>query len=72
MMIYLTRQNDVLDDVVFRFYGDTDRRIVETVLEANRALDLGSLGPHLPAGLSITLPDREPAKPAETLKRLWD
>ena len=68
-MIYLTRQNDVLDDVVFRFYGDTDRRIVETVLEANRGL--ADHGPVLPAGVSIELPEREPAA-TETLTRLWD
>lgn len=71
-MDYITRQNDILDDVVFRYYGDTDRRIVETVLEANRALDLGSIGPVLPAGMTITLPDRNPEPPVETLTRLWD
>lgn len=69
-MEYLTRQGDILDDVVFRFYGDTERRIVETVLEANRGL--ADHGPILPAGLTITLPDRNPEPPAETLTRLWD
>lgn len=69
-MTYLTRQDDILDDVVFRYYGDTERRIVETVLEANRGL--ADCGPVLPAGLAITLPDRAPEKPAETLTRLWD
>lgn len=68
-MEYITRQNDILDDVVFRYYGDTDRRIVETVLEANRGL--ADYGPELPAGLTITLPDRAP-EPAATLTRLWD
>lgn len=71
-MDYLTRQNDVLDDVVFRYYGDTDRRIVETVLEANRGLGLADFGPLLPAGLLITLPDRNPEAPAATLQKLWD
>ena len=69
-MLYLTRQNDILDDVVFRYYGDTSRRIVETVLEANRGL--ADHGPVLPAGLTITLPDRNPEPPAESLTRLWD
>ena len=68
-MEYLTRQNDLLDDVVFRYYGDTDRRIVEDVLEANRGL--ADYGPELPDGLTITLPERAPAA-AETLTRLWD
>jgi len=71
-MDYITRQNDILDDVVFRYYGDTDRRIVETVLEANRAIGLADHGPVLPAGITITLPDRAPEAPAETLTRLWD
>ena len=68
-MDYVTRQNDLLDDVVFRYYGDTDRRIVEDVLEANRGI--ADYGPELPAGLTITLPERAPAA-AETLTRLWD
>ena len=68
-MEYSTRQNDLLDDVVFRYYGDTDRRIVEDVLEANRGI--ADYGPELPAGLTITLPERAPAA-AETLTRLWD
>ena len=71
-MEYLTRQNDILDDVVHRYYGDTDRLIVERVLEANRALDLGNIEPVLPAGLLLTLPDRDPDAPVETLPRLWD
>lgn len=68
-MIYVTRQNDVLDDVVSRFYGDTERRIVEIVLDANRGL--ADHGPVLPAGVSIELPEREPTS-TETLTRLWD
>lgn len=67
-MIYVTRQNDVLDDVVFRFYGDTENRIVETVLEANQGL--ADLGPVLPAGVEIVLPAR-PVEAKNPLKRLW-
>jgi phage tail protein X len=68
-MTYRSKQDDVLDDVVFRFYGDTENGIVETVLEANPGL--ADLGPRLPAGVLIELPDR-PAAPAKTLTRLWD
>jgi phage tail protein X len=71
-MDYVTRQNDILDDVVHRYYGDTERRIVERVLEVNREIGLAEYGPVLPAGLTITLPDRDPDPPAETLTRLWD
>lgn len=69
-MTYLSKQNDILDDVVFRFYGDTDGRIVERVLEANPGL--ADHGPVLPAGIEIELPERDPSPPVQTLTRLWD
>jgi phage tail protein X len=69
-MDYLTRQNDILDDVVYRYYGDTDNRIVETVLESNRGL--ADYGPVLPAGVIIVLPDRVASQEAEKLQTLWD
>lgn len=68
-MDYITRQNDILDDVVFRYYGDLDNRAVETVLEANRGL--ADYGPALPAGLLITLPDRAPVQETKKLQTLW-
>lgn len=68
-MIYRTKENDVLDDVVFRYYGDTDNGIVELVLVSNEGL--ADLGPVLPAGVEITLPDR-PVTAKKTLQRLWD
>jgi len=68
-MTYRSKQNDVLDDVVARYYGDTDNGIVETVLEANPGL--ADLGPVLPAGIDIELPVR-PSAPAKNLTRLWD
>lgn len=67
-MIYTTREGDVLDDVVARYYGDTDNRIVETVLEANRGL--ADYGPVIPAGVDIELPER-PANAKAALTRLW-
>lgn len=70
MMTYTTKQNDVLDDVVFRVYGST-AGIVEQVLESNRALDLGRYA-RLPAGLVLTLPDVVPTTTAPQPKRLWE
>lgn len=67
-MIYTTRQDDVLDDVVARYYGDTENRIVETVLESNPGL--ADHGPILPAGIAIEFPAR-PAVTKNPLKRLW-
>ena len=66
---YKTKDGDVLDDIVHRFYGDTGNGIVETVLEANTGL--ADYGPVLPAGLSIALPER-PVTAADTLVRLWN
>lgn len=69
-MDYLTKQNDLLDDVVYRYYGDLENRAVETVLEANRGL--ADHGPMLPAGLTITLPDRVPTQETKKLQTLWN
>jgi phage tail protein X len=66
---YQTKQHDVLDDVVARYYGDTGSRIVETVLEANPGL--ADIGPVMPAGILIELPDR-PTPPTPARKKLWD
>lgn len=65
---YQTKDGDVLDDVVNRYYGDTKNGIVEMVLEANSGL--ADLGPILPAGVSISLPDR-PVTATDSLVRLW-
>ena len=64
--IYQTRTGDVLDDVVNRFYGRQDNRLVELVLEANR--DLAEQGPTLPAGLTIIFPDLPVAEPTERVQ----
>lgn len=71
MITYTTKDGDVLDDVVFRHYGYT-ADAVEAVLEANRALDLGSYGPQLPAGLVIELPDITPPVTNPQPTRLWE
>ena len=68
MTIFLTKQGDMLDDIVYRFYGDTDKRVVERVLEYNRGL--ADYGPTLPAGLSIRLPER-PTSSTAKMQFLW-
>ena len=67
-MTYTTKQDDVLDDVIHRYYGDTSNGIVELVLESNRGL--ADFGPILDAGIVIQLPAR-PAAAKKTLQRLW-
>lgn len=70
MTTYTTKQNDVLDDVVFRFYGFTDGA-VERVLEENRPLDLGQYD-RLPAGLVLIFPDIDPPVSTPQPTRLWE
>ena len=69
MATYRTSDGDVLDDVCRRFYG-REAGAVEAVLEANPGL--AELGPVLPAGTVIELPDLP--RPLETIPtvKLWD
>lgn len=64
---YKTRSGDVLDEICWRVYGDESRFI--DVLAANSAL--AELGPILPAGIDIVLPDL-PAKQTIKTVSLWD
>jgi phage tail protein X len=67
MIIYNTKDGDVLDDICYHFYGHLDGT-VEKVLEANDFL--GFQPPVLPAGLKIQLPEINDKKSTQTV-RLW-
>ena len=69
-MKYRTKQNDRLDQICFKHYGRVDGT-VEAVLDGNRGL--ANLGPLLPAGIVIELPELVAASTSkiETV-RLWD
>lgn len=69
MATYRTSDGDVIDDVCKRFYG-REAGAVEAVLEANPGL--ADLGPVLPAGIFVELPDLP--QPLETIPtvKLWD
>lgn len=54
---FLSSDGQTVDEIVFAYYGDTSGGIVEAVLEANAGL--AALGPFLPAGVQIILPDRD-------------
>ncbi len=69
MATYRTSEGDVIDAVCRRFYG-REAGAVEAVLEANPGL--AELGPVLPAGTLVELPDLpRPLETIETVK-LWD
>lgn len=63
---YTTRENDVLDEIVWRYYGRQDNGLVESVLEANRGL--ADYGPQLPPEITITLPDAPQPEPSKRLQ----
>ena len=63
---YTTRENDVLDEIVWRYYGAQDNGLLEAVLEANRGL--ADYGQELPTGLTITLPDAPTPEPSQRLQ----
>lgn len=64
---YRAKAGDVLDDVCRRHYGRND--MLTAVLTANKGL--AAIGPVMPAGLLITLPDA-PIPVATATLRLWD
>jgi phage tail protein X len=68
---YTTRQGDMIDAIVHRYFGAT-AGIVEQVIEANRSLALADYGPVLPAGLMIELPGVERKQEEKKVTRLWE
>lgn len=62
-------QGDTVDMICQRFYGATSG-YVEAVLDFNPGLS--ALGPVLPMGTRVSLPDVRPAETEITLVQLWD
>lgn len=67
-MRVIAQQFDTLDALCWRHYGRT-AGVTENVLRANPGLV--DLGPVLPHGHPVELPDR-PAQPTKPLLQLWD
>lgn len=74
MATYLTKMYDMLDRIVFDYYGDTNNNIVQYIIEQNPFLAKQPL--LLPRGLTINLPARPsattPGVPLIKQIRLWD
>lgn len=68
-LTYRTSDGDTADYIAWKYYGTQDGQVVEQLLEANPGL--ADLGPVLPAGVLVTLPEMEPATAAQVV-RLWD
>lgn len=65
----IARQGDTLDALCWRHYGRT-AGVVEAVLEANPGL--ADLGPILPHGQRVVLPEQAPQPQRQDLINLWD
>lgn len=63
-----SREGDMVDLIAWTAYGHREGT-AEAVLAANPGL--GGLGPVLPAGIEIALPDLSPP-PAPRQVRLWE
>lgn len=64
-----SQQGDTVDAICWRYYGRT-AGTVEAVLEANRGL--ADLGPVLPMGTQVTLPDVPATRENHRVVQLWD
>ena len=69
MAQYLTKAGDMLDEIAYRYYGNTNNKVVEHILEVN--FGISQYEALLPAGVLIELP--EVKQSTETRKvKLWD
>lgn len=62
-------QGDTVDSLCWQFYGRT-AGVTEAVLEANPGL--ADLGPLIPHGTPVTLPDAVPQAEQRQVVNLWD
>lgn len=65
----IAMQGDTLDAICWRHYGST-AGVVETVLDANPGL--ADLGPVLPHGTTVQLPDITTQQQTSSTVQLWD
>ncbi len=66
---YITKQGETVDMACAATYGRTGE-VTEAVLSANPGL--AALGPILPLGTVISMPDIADPSTAPILKQLWD
>lgn len=62
-------QNDTIDALCWRHYGRT-AGVTEAVLEANPGL--ADLGPILPQGVLVNMPEAQTTAPVRQTVNLWD
>ncbi len=69
MATVIANQGDTVDAICWRYYGRT-AGVTEAVLDANPGL--ADLGPVIPHGTAVTLPDAAPQAEQRQVVSLWD
>ena len=69
MASVIANQGDTVDVICWRYYGRT-AGVTEAVLDANPGL--ADLGPVIPHGTAVTLPDAAPQAEQRQVVNLWD
>ncbi|MEG2432907.1 MAG: tail protein X [Acinetobacter sp.] len=69
MAQYLTKTGDTLDEIAYRYYGNTNNKVVERILEVN--FGISQYEALLPAGVLIELPEVQQSTETRKVK-LWD
>lgn len=69
MATVIANQGDTVDAICWRYYGRT-AGVTEAVLDANPGL--ADLGPVIPHGTAVTLPDAAPQAEQRQVVTLWD
>ncbi|EPG6645808.1 tail protein X [Pseudomonas aeruginosa] len=69
MAAVIASQGDTVDAICWLYYGRT-AGVTELVLEANPGL--ADLGPIIPHGTQVTLPDAAPQAEQRQVLNLWD
>ena len=69
MAQYLTKAGDMLDEIAYLYYGNTNNKVVERILEVN--FSISQYDALLPAGVLIELPEVQQSTEPRKVK-LWD
>ncbi|MDH0657529.1 tail protein X [Acinetobacter johnsonii] len=69
MAQYLTKAGDMLDEIAYLYYGNTNNKVVERILEVN--FSISQYDALLPAGVLIELPEVQQSTETRKVK-LWD
>lgn len=68
VVFYRSKDGDMVDRIVWQYYGRQNELIVETVLSKNPGL--ADYGPRLPEGVRIALPEIQQEQDTGSV-RLW-